>query len=239
MLSINPQPVNSRTIAPSSESSDHSGHEEYYPDGNGQSHGKDEQQKQLHPSFSGGTIPVESWQNYAKLAGIMDAISDVQTKEKFTSMAKEALTRLKNCGLESENVEYSALSSRFMSLIGHVNAHDEISHTSNSLDASADPSELSNVLNGVKEEMDWNRTYKLLDEKQEQLAFEKRQLQSQAEDARKNIEFNNKTDDFCQAMADSLRFEQIPLAELMVAPKLAVEAQALQLPRRAAQLINN
>ena len=42
-----------------------------------------------------------------------------------------------------------------------------------------------------------------------------------------------------EAMADPLRFEQIPLAELMVAPKLAVEAQALQLPRRAAQLINN
>lgn len=238
MLSINPQPVNTRTIAPSSESSDHSGHEEYYPDGNGQSHGKDEQKKQPQPSFSGGTIPVESWQNYAKLAGIMDALSDVQTKEMFTSMAKEALTRLKNCELQSENAEYSALSSRFMSLIGHVNVHDETSHTSNSPDAPASLSQLSSML-CVTEEIDWNQTYQLLDDKQKQLAFEKRQLQSQAEDARKNIEINNKTDDFCQAMADQPRFEQIPLAELMVAPKLAVEAQALQLPKRAAQLINN
>jgi len=61
MIQINSQPVPTRTVAPSTESSDNSGREEYYPDGGRQNHERFEQKKP-NASFSGGTIPVESWQ---------------------------------------------------------------------------------------------------------------------------------------------------------------------------------
>ena len=120
MIQINSQTVQTKTIAPSSESSDNSRHEEYYPDGDRQNHERF-QQKKTNASFSGGTIPVESWQTYADLAGIMDAISEIQTKEMFTTMAKEALTRMKNCENDPEPTEYAKQSSLFLDLMSHTN----------------------------------------------------------------------------------------------------------------------
>ena len=64
-------------------------------------------------------------------------------------------------------------------------------------------------------------------------------LQSQAKAARHNIEKFNKTDDYCQPMANQSEVNQSTLPELLQAADLAIETQTLHLPRRAAQLINN
>ena len=65
MIQINSQPVPTRTIAPSSESSDNSGHEEYYPDGGRQNHERFEQKKptplfleELSPLSHGKLTPI-------------------------------------------------------------------------------------------------------------------------------------------------------------------------------------
>ena len=235
MIQINPQSVPTRTIAPSSESSDNSGHEEYYPDGGGQNRKKSEQRK-TNASFSGGTIPVESWQTYADLAGIMDAISEIQTKEMFTTMAKEVLTRMKNCENDPETTEYAKQSSRILDLLSHANVAGNSS--TESLDHEKQ-SNLSGFVPGASGEIDWNGTLEFLDEQQKQLASEKDHLQTRAKAARRNIEKFNKTDDYCQPLANQSEADQLPLPELLQTVDLAVETQTLHLPKRAVQLINN
>lgn len=235
MIQINSQPVPTRTIAPSSESSDNSGHEEYYPDGGRQNHERFEQKKP-NASFSGGTIPVESWQTYADLAGIMDAISEIQTKEMFTTMAKEALTRMKNCENDPEPTEYAKQSSLLLDLMSHANV---LENSSTETPDHEKQSKLSKFVPDDAGEIDWIGTLEFLDEQQKRLAREKDHLQSQAKAAQHNIEKFNKTDDYCQPMANQSEVNQSTLPELLQAADLAIETQTLHLPRRAVQLINN
>ena len=165
MIQINSQPVPTRTIAPSSESSDNSGHEEYYPDGGRQNHERFEQKK-TNASFSGGTIPVESWQTYADLAGIMDAISEIQTKEMFTTMAKEALTRMKNCENDPEPTEYAKQSSLLLDLMSHANV---LENSSTETPDHEKQSKLSKFVPDDAGEIDWIGTLEFLDEQQKRL----------------------------------------------------------------------
>ena len=235
MIQINSQPVPTRTIAPSSESSDNSGHEEYYPDDGRQNHERLEQKKSK-ASFSVGTIPVESWQTYADLAGIMDAISEIQTKEMFTTMAKEALTRMKNCENDPEPTEYAKQSSLFLDLMSHANVVKNIPTETPDHEKQL---KLSKFVPDDSGEIDWIETLEFLDEHQKRLARKKDHLQSQAKAARHNIEKFNKTDDYCQPVANQYKVDQSTLPELLQAADLAIETQTLHLPRRAVQLINN
>ena len=233
MIQINSQTVPTRTIAPSSESSDNSG-EEYYPDGGKQKHERFEQKKP-NASFSGGTIPVESWQTYADLAGIMDAISEIQTKEMFTTMAKEALTRMKNCENDPEPTEYANQSSLFWDLMSHANV---VENSPTETPDHEKQLKLSKFVPHDSREIDWIGTLEFLDEQQKQLASKKDHLQTRAKVARRNIEKFNKTDDYCQPLANQSEADQLPLTELQTVD-LAIETQTLHLPSRAVQLINN
>ena len=235
MIQINSQPVPTRTITPSSESSDNSGHEEYYQDGGRQNHERFEQKKP-YASFFGGTIPVESWQTYADLAGIMDAISEIQTKEMFTTMAKEALTRMKNWENKPEPTEYAKQSSLFLDLMIHANV---VENSPTETPDHEKQSKLSKFVPDDSGEIDWIGTLELLDKQQKRLAREKDHLQSQAKAARHNIEKFNKTDDYCQIITNQTKVNQSTLLELLQADDLAIETQTLHLPRRAVQLINN
>ena len=235
MIQINSQTVPTRTIAPSSESSDNSGHEEYYPDGGRQNHDRFEQKKPT-VSFSGGTIPVESWQTYADLAGIMDAISEIQTKEMLTTIAKEALIRMKNCENDPEPTEYVKQSSLFLDLMSHAYVGDNSSTETRDHEKQ---SKLSKFVPDDSGEINWIGTLEFLDEQQKRLAREKDHLQSQAKAARHNIEKFNKTGDYCQPMANQSEVNQSTLPELLQAADSAIETQTLHLPRRAVQLINN
>jgi len=174
--------------------------------------------------------------DFADLAGIMDAISEIQTKEMFTTMAKEALTRMKNCENDPEPSEYSKQSSLFLDLMCHAKVVE------NSPTETPDHEKQLKLRKFVPDdsgEIDCIGTLEFLDEQQKRLAKKKDHLQSQAKAARQNIEKFNKTDDYCQPMANQSEVNQSTLPELLQAADLAIETQRLHLPRRAVQLINH
>jgi len=238
MLSINTQPVPQRTIAPSSESSDQSGNEEFFQEGTGGDHEKDSKKRDYF-SLSAGTIPVESWLKYADLAGIMDAISELQTQEMFISMAKKALSRVRNCDRETKNFEFSILSSRFFDLLSHINSTEGRSGTIPGEGDSFNQLKLNGLASKNPEEIDWNGMLEILDEQQKLLANKKEHLQSLANAARQNIEKHNNTDHYRRVVLNQDNPEHLPQTEIATASNVAIETQALQLPKRAIQLINN
>ena len=106
----------------------------------------------------------------------MDAISEIQTKEMFTTMAKEALTRMKNCENDPEPTEYAKQSSLFLDLMSHTNV---VENNPTETPDHEKQSKLSKFVPDDSGEIDWIGTLEFLDEQQKRLAREKDHLQSQ------------------------------------------------------------
>jgi len=242
------QPVNTRTIAPSSESFDHSGNEEFYA-GRG-SHSGDKQKKNSKTSsYSGGTIPAESLQAYAALAGIMDAISHIQTQESFLALAQDAVHKLKSCNTDEpkigltpdENHEYSKLTTHALKLLNRTNSDRFHPNTESgpktgigtpNLKRSEDNKQTSKTPKRINLDQSLGEIKK----QQKRLSEEKNHLQTQAKSVRLNIEKFNKTDEL---MFNGVIDDQESISELMGTSNLTIETQALHLPKRAVDLINN
>ena len=238
MLSINPQPVPTRTISPSSESSDNSGHAEYYPDTGRQGRNKEEKKKSLG-SFSSGSIPVESWQTYADLAGMMDAISNIQTQEMFISKAKEELDRMKSFNGKTENPELTTLSTTFLNLLSRANLSCDVADSTNTHGNSTNHLKYKGLEFNNSVGIDWQETFSVLNEHQTHLATKRQHLLSQAKEARRNIEKFNKTGELTRPHFNETEIDHMTLADLIGANESSVETQTIHLPKRVAQLINN
>ena len=238
MNTITPQPVSARTIAPSSGSSDHSGHEEFYPGGGG--HSDDTQRKDsTTSSYSGGTIPAESWQAYAALAGIMDAISIIQTQESFLALAQDALHKLKSCNTDEPKT--GKLTTHALKLLNRTNSDRYTQNTESGLEtgialSNLNRSEDSKQTSKTLEKINLDQSLGEIKKQRIRLSEEKNHLQTKAKLVRLNIEKLNKTEEL---MVNGGIDDHESISELMGTSKLTIEAQALHLPKRAIQLINN
>ena len=238
MNTITPQPVSTRTIAPSSGFSDHSGHEEFYPGGG--EHSCDKQRKNsTTSSYSGGTIPSESWQAYAALAGIMDAISLIQTQESFLALAQDELNKLNSCN--SDEPKTGKLTTHALKLLNLTNSDRYTQNTESSPEtgivlSNLNRSKYSKQTSKTLQKINLDQALGEIKKQRIRLSEQKNHLQTQAKSVRLNIEKLNKTEEF---IVNGIIDDKESISELMDTAKLTIEAQAPHLPKRAIHLINN
>ena len=238
MNTITPQPVSTRTITPSSGSSDHSGHEEFYP-GGGRHSGDKQKNNSTTSSYSGGTIPAESWQAYAALAGIMDAISHIQTQESFLALAQDELHKLKSCSTDEPNT--GKLTTHALKFLNRTNSDRFTPNPETAAETGIGPSKLNRSENSKQtsktlQKINLDQSLGEIKKQRLRLSEQKNHLQTQAKSVRLNIEKHNKTEEL---MVNGIIDDQESISELMDTSKLTIEVQALHLPKRAIHLINN
>jgi len=233
--------------------SDNSGNQSFWLYNGGQSQGK----KPRHPNikgFSEGSVPVETWETYADLAGLMNAISLLQTKRAFLKMAQKSIHGLKKIFNKSEKQVETELSEpdqspRFSELssfvIGVLNRTGQESANNGDQkigmeiesknDMQLPPSRLAPTF---KSHQNLDQSYKLIQERLDITELENAHVQKLALDACLKIEKINKSENpllpqkVNEATNETLQqFDRQSVKSIV--------SQTIRLPRKALNLINN
>lgn len=169
----------------------------------------------------------------------MDAISHIQTQESFLALAQDALHKLKSCNTDEPNTE--KLTTHALKLLNRTNSDRFTPNPETPSETGIGPSKLnrsedSEHTSKTPEKINLDQSLGEIQKQQTRLSEEKNHLQTQAKSVRLNIEKLNKTEEL---MVNGVIDDQESISELMGSSNLTIEAQALHLPKRAIQLINN
>ena len=242
-----------RNIIPSFGGSDNSGDQSFWLRNKKQSHGK----KTEHPNikvFSEGSVPIETLETYADLAGLMNAISLLQTKRTFLKMAQKSIHGLKQIFNESEkqvatelsepdqSAKFSELSSFVIGVfnrMGQERANNGEQKIGMSIESKNDIQLLGSILAPtIKSHESLDQTYKLIDKRLDLIELEKAHLQKLVHDARLIIEKINKSENPLLPQKVNKATNEM-LQQFGCQSVKSIASQTIRLPKMALNLINN
>jgi len=242
-----------RNITPSFGASDNSGNQSFWLYNGGQS--QDQKPGYLNiKEFFEGSVPVETWETYADLAGLMNAISLLQTKRVFLKIAQKSIHGLKKIFNESEKqveteLNESDQSARFSELssfvIGVLNRTGQESSNNGDqkigkgIESKSDMQLHSNRFTPIfQSHQGLDQSYKLIQERLDLTELEKAHLLKLALEARLKIEKINKSENpllpqnINEATNETLQqFNRQSVKSIV--------SQTISLPIKALNLINN
>ena len=242
-----------RNIIPSFGASDNSGNQSFGLYNGGRSEGKKRQPLNLK-GFSEGSVPVETWEVYADLAGLMNAISHLQTQKAFLKMAQKSIHGLKKIFNETENQIETKLSepdqsARFSELSSLVidalnRARKESTQNgdlmvSTGAESESDMQLISNRLApNFHSSQDLDQSYKIIQERLDLTELEKAHLLKLALGARLKIERINRSEKpLLPQKVNEATYETLQQFGRQSVKSIA--SQTIRLPRKALSLINN
>lgn len=243
-----------RNIIPSFGGSDNSGDQSFWLRNKEQSHGK----KPGHPNikvFSEGSVPIETLETYADLAGLMNAISLLQTKRAFLKMAQKSIHGLKKIFNESEkqvvtelsepdqSAKFSELSSFVIGVLnrmGQERVNNEEQKIGMGIESKNDMQlPASRLAPTFKSHQSLDQSYKLIEERLDFIEHEKAHLQKLAHDARLIIEKINKLENPLLLPQKVNEATNETLQQFGCQSVKSIVSQTIRLPRKAINLINN
>jgi hypothetical protein len=242
-----------RNIIPSFGASDNSGNQSFCLYNGGQSQGKKPGHFNIK-GFSEGSVPVETWETYADLAGLMNAISLLQTKRAFLKMALKSIHGLKKIFNESEkqvetelsepdqSARFSELSSFVIGVLnrtGQESANNGDQKISKGIESQNDtqlpPSRLAPKF---QSHQGLDQSFKLIQERLDIMETEKAHLLKLALEARLKIEKFNKTENTLLPQKVNEATNET-LQQFGRQSVKSIVSQTIRLSRKALNLINN
>mgnify|MGYP001162341503 FL=1 len=243
----------SRNIIPSFGASDNSGNQSFWLHNDARSEGKKRQPLNLK-GFSEGSVPVETWEVYADLAGLMNAISHLQTQKAFLKMAQKSIHGLKKIFNETENQIETKLSepdqsARFSELSSLVidalnRARKESTQNGDLMVSTGAESESDMQLTSNRlapnfhSYQDLDQSYKIIQKHLDLTELEKAHLLKLALGARLKIERINRSEKplLPQKVNEATNETLQQFGRQSVK---SIASQTIRLPRKALSLINN
>ena len=242
-----------RNIIPSFGGSDNSGDQSFWLRNKKQSHGK----KTEHPNikvFSEGSVPIGTLETYADLAGLMNAISLLQTKTAFLKMAQKLIHGLKKIFNESKkqletelsepdrSARFSELSSFVIGVFNRMRqerANNGEQKNGMGIESKNDMQlPASRLAPTLKSHQDLDQSYKLIQERLDIMELEKAHLQKLALDARLKIVTINKSENPLLSQKVNEATNKM-LQQFGRQSVKSIVSQTIRLPRKALNLINN
>ena len=243
-----------RNVIPSFRASDNSGSQSFFLYDGALSQNKKQRHLNLQ-ELSEGSVSVETWKIYADLAGLMNAISLLQTQMAFLKLAQKSIHGLRKIFNETENQigtelgepdnyeKFSELSSFVIDVLNRTrteSAHNGELNVNTSSEPKRDimPLDSSSLAPKFQSFQDLDQSHKLIQERLDLMELEKAHLLKLALGARLKIEEINQSERPLtpQKMNEATNKTLQQFGHQSIK---AIASQTTSLPRKALSLIDN